>query len=928
MSRVLVVAGTCVLAILWLTCGGARPERELRPAGVHADPGRPTRPDRPPRVRERRVWVEAAPPGEPLPSEWAGECAITGVRGVQPGWVRVYVDFEARVRPRVELGVRCADPATQGSVRVARTRVDPAESEAIVDLVLDEDWMVANGFPSPCEVVGLDAVLRTKETQAQRCPSWDAEPFRMDVPFHLLHPGQVVIPAPGTATSVSVGLSLQRRHAAFPPRLLAVRTSEGRVGFVEVEELRGHDGTRSTVGLRAAAVFEGNDLWSEYGAGAEVFDGWGIDLDGLGVTRPTAGVEESHPGFETFPAGKELPAPPRFAESEYFALVLDNRGVPRCPQGGCLDLVYDEGAHVLRAANGAVVVSLDPGPITWPLVVPAPVTAEAALPPELVYRPGQLELATGAARELQPLSFRLTRREATELSAAAAPSSRVPAQRVELPDRRTPSPQEERIGEGVPKSDAGRADAFVGGGAATPLASIASFQACTGWGNAAFRCPTGADPLVVAGMPTAPGVGDGSERTILDVLAPYRAGRDNTQGTCLTHTRVEIFETLLNHWADAEGPRRVIVLDDLPIVVPTPRPAFSVSALLANLYTDLGRCVGAPSMLDERDGDHPFFVDAWWPARESSWRDWVDRAATPADGGAALDWCNGLTCATDAECPGVCDAGSCTDGGAACGRNRDCHGVCTDGGCLPACVRATDCDAAFQCRDGRCWQPCTHDAACPDHREHCRDGFCQPNDRYWSGFCIAQGQPAPGAYRNYSMMRVNEGEDPLADLPWSLVEHDIRMKVHERIDGNWATYEDSAEARGKVLAELDRGLPVELGYAPDGHDYATAGGTAALRQDPTWWFPPELGAASRDALDAAHGDSAGHAVAIVGYALDGPREDPDPYRSWFVLRNNWGKNGGHHSYYFMSFAAFALMTQSLHFYRLEFDCDDAACGGR
>ena len=88
----------------------------------------------------------------------------------------------------------------------------------------------------------------------------------------------------------------------------------------------------------------------------------------------------------------------------------------------------------------------------------------------------------------------------------------------------------------------------------------------------------------------------------------------------------------------------------------------------------------------------------------------------------------------------------------------------------------------------------------------------------------------------------------------------------------------------------------------------------------SWYLPPELGACDREVLDATFPPAAGHAVNIVGYSVAGSLTHPDPYNSYFIIENNWGKTAGYHSFFFMNFAAFKYLAHGLQTYRL-----DAAC---
>jgi len=88
----------------------------------------------------------------------------------------------------------------------------------------------------------------------------------------------------------------------------------------------------------------------------------------------------------------------------------------------------------------------------------------------------------------------------------------------------------------------------------------------------------------------------------------------------------------------------------------------------------------------------------------------------------------------------------------------------------------------------------------------------------------------------------------------------------------------------------------------------------------TWYLPLELGACDRASLDAAFQPTAGHAVNIVGYAIAGSTGSTDPFNSYFIIENNWGKASGYRSFYFMNFAAFKYLAFSLTTCRLNAWC--------
>src|SRR5262249_3043648 len=85
-------------------------------------------------------------------------------------------------------------------------------------------------------------------------------------------------------------------YRAYPAQLVIVRTSEGRISLVEIEEF-----DRMTVGLRGLVTFaSANVATFELAGGAELYPDWGIDADYLGVTKWQSSIELSNPGFNTF----------------------------------------------------------------------------------------------------------------------------------------------------------------------------------------------------------------------------------------------------------------------------------------------------------------------------------------------------------------------------------------------------------------------------------------------------------------------------------------------------------------------------------------------------------------------------------------------------------------------------------------------------
>ncbi len=539
--------------------------------------------------------------------------SLVRVIGVQPGWVRA--TFAVSVTGdtsdvTVSADVTCAQGPRE-SVRVLTHSISP--TLLAVDVRADLDWLAANQLPLPCAASRIDVTYAWSGGTLATATS--PYPFQMDLPLSHLNwyqlnawPGYLQIPLrPPPST---------RRHFAYTPQIIAIATADMQVTFVEVEELP----ERRTVGLRGAATFSWqHGLERELGGGAEIFPGWGLDVHALGVTKATSGLEESHAGFDAYAYGGTIlpalstndkslriyPAPPLVSEAEYTAHVLDNHGVPRCLAGsGCLDIVYDADAHVLRAGAGAGLMALDDGPIQ-PGITPtsdapmAPSTSMTAPPPSL-----------------------------TSSRARAASSGARPA-------RTTLSPEEQRIADEAllaPKATGPIVRAAKCALNATNDGSTTPLTRCGGR-TSATHCPTSTDPVHADSLPPAPG--DGYSLSV-SRLMPVYAARENLAGSCGTHTQTQYYEALVNKLMDDVVPRRGLSIDGEWVSTPHPRVAYSPAAALVDLYTHAGVQSGDPDFGDAhwpKDGTTKFMpqtLDAYWPARERDFADWVENASPAA----------------------------------------------------------------------------------------------------------------------------------------------------------------------------------------------------------------------------------------------------------------------------------------------------------
>jgi hypothetical protein len=128
-----------------------------------------------------------------------------------------------------------------------------------------------------------------------------------------------------------------------------------------------------------------------------------------------------------------------------------------------------------------------------------------------------------------------------------------------------------------------------------------------------------------------------------------------------------------------------------------------------------------------------------------------------------------------------------------------------------------------------------------------------------------------------------------------------------------------------VIAEVRAGLPVRLAFSSELETKAgTPYGISFVQDDMTWWLPPNLAGCD---LDQFYVKKGGHFANIVGVHLVGPEGAPDPFRSLFILQNNWGPGYGYRGFHMMTFAAFRASAHGLMTYRLRRECSSVACAG-
>ncbi|HEY2515686.1 MAG TPA: hypothetical protein VGI39_32680 [Polyangiaceae bacterium] len=770
-----------------------------------------------------------------------GTMTFTPVReyGVQPGWARATFNYAASGATTYSFGgsVTCAS-GSPSSVNVSTTVL--SSSLVAVDVRANLPWLAANGLPKPCQVSAVNVTATNKTVIGSGTL---ANTFAMDVPVSHLTPSQV-----GTISGSSVSLepiASSRRYFAYPPMIVAIRSANGHTAIAEVEELT----ARGTVGLRALSDF---DYWGnldrEYGGGAEIYAGWGIDIELLGVTKTTSGTEESNPGHNAYttgaltvpplyvgdPGGAIYPAPPTYSEATYLADVLDNRAVPRCNDPrGCLDVTYDATAHTLNAVNGAQISWIEGGPIEAGVTLPI-----FLIPPHLLTgaeRASQtpLEKVSTAESIVAPiLSAPIAIAPPTVTPAPVAGSSALVAATKYVPPA-TPSPQMLA----VPRNILGGFPIVTSN--SCPLSGSTSsvpLTKCNGM-SSSFPCPTAADPLRIDALPGPNPSSPGLQASLAGMMPQY-AGRSNYMGTCGSHAGTQYYELLVNRLGQDIGTPRALTVDGQSIVVPNPLIAYSVGGGLTDLYNWGGIKAGDPDVDPAAawpTNNHalPQYLNAYWPAYEGDWSSWTTMTVSDPRAKAALARCS--------------------------------------------------------------------------------------EKGYWfSGYCVGEGQPPPGAYWNYNQQL--QTKNPFAAMPWSLA------NSYFDVTASSLPLNDRSLALRQIEGFINAGLPLQMTLqAFSGNVTDSAGGKQSLLGDMTWFMPPELASCDNTTISNAFQPNGGHVINIIGYSVVGTLEAPDDFRSYLVIENNWGKGSGYHGYFAMNFAAFKYLASSLTINKLVCSYSSIAC---
>ncbi len=183
---------------------------------------------------------------------------------------------------------------------------------------------------------------------------------------------------------------------------------------------------------------------------------------------------------------------------------------------------------------------------------------------------------------------------------------------------------------------------------------------------------------------------------------------------------------------------------------------------------------------------------------------------------------------------------------------------------------------------------------------------CASKGYWFSGYCVGEGQPPPGAYWNYNNQLATLNQNPFDAMPWSLA------NTYFDTTSNNLSLSDPSAAIQEVMSYVSNGLPVLMGFDAGSANITDSAGTVPnLLGDMSWFLPPELGSCDAATLSRAFQPSDPHDVDIIGYSLVGSVSAPDIFQSYFIIENNWGKDQGYGGFFAMNFAAFKYRAGSL-----------------
>lgn len=793
---------------------------------------------------------------------------ILGVTRIQPGWVRIYLKASGAPNNAIyQLSFACAAPTDARSI----SSVSTAGSVLGFDIKVNPGWLADNSLPQPCRISHLDVAMKVDSLVfAEALQDVDVP---MDLPLSLMTPANTTV----TPTLTSVSLAPPRTFAAYPPIFVAIQSATRQLGFAEVEELT----ARGTVGLRGLSVFSGSYLVSELGGGAEMPPGWGLDINGLGIWRaPQLAVETTNTGHDTFPYSGSteppllsdptmlhvFPAPPLYTETDYETYVLNNRGARRCnAPTGCMDATYDTSNasnHILAAINGAKLALITPGSIV--------LGAQTNLSGPVVHA-----IHPAAPAPLKPRSV-----EALPRTSAVVIPNIEPA-------------VSQRLLATARQLSRSRAKTFR---AALQMPTALSSSSAPMQSNAITRDRSlvpespqeaivphqtlGSNGVLISNSPTASCVINPAQNGV--TLTPSACNGMGAAGFACPTLSSPIAVEQITGTSDQAGA--------LTATIP---PYY---AGRDNIY---GTC-GSHSVTQYVEALYDRYTD-----------DLGIKRVIYVDGDAIV---------VPEPRVALSVTGSTVVWASVDGTHSNAAPLAASamGGGPPSMPAVPYAYWPAREADWATWASTAGQEATPK---------CDSNPSNWwhtfdnDLFCGGQGQAGVGFYRTHSIMVQTLNNSPLSDPPWSMAN-----SYFNTITGS-ISLSDGDAAIQSVLAEIRLGLPVQLGFnyeplksTPDG-----SGGTLTYFTGLTWYIPAELGACSTAALNAVFAPGNGHSVNIIGYWISGTSASPNPFNSYFIIENNWGKTAGYHSFFFMNFAAFKYLATSLTTYRLDRTCWSVAC---
>jgi hypothetical protein len=140
---------------------------------------------------------------------------LANLRGIQPGWVRATVVYDAAFTPSFRLVPTCDLGTDPQSVKSTTAVVLDVQRTAFVDLRVDLPWLADNGLPVPCRVTALE--LQLLDGASVAATDAKAVAFPMDLPLSHLRRG----------TSRSARRSPPSRSSARPMRRAGRPTHRG-----------------------------------------------------------------------------------------------------------------------------------------------------------------------------------------------------------------------------------------------------------------------------------------------------------------------------------------------------------------------------------------------------------------------------------------------------------------------------------------------------------------------------------------------------------------------------------------------------------------------------------------------------------------------------------------------------------------------------